>query len=145
MTSAIENFDAMSSQEKCDVITNAASELAYSFYYEQDREGLNLLIEKLEVQLVVMRNCVECLNFINTPSGDIFAKINLLMDFLGNIEMAENAIEKLEKITERARTNLEEADVTPEEIAKGVLNIQQIMLQHFNEHETECRQNNAEA
>ncbi len=132
------NFDAMSSQEKCDVITNAASELAHDFFYEQDREGLDLLVKKLEAELSVMRDCVDCLNFINTPRGDIFSKINLLIDLIGNNELAANAIENLEKVVERARNHLDEADVTPEGIAQGVRNIKQIMLCHLNEHATEC-------
>ena len=83
MTSAGKNFDAMSSQEKCDVVANAASELAYSFYYEQDREGLDLLVKKLKAQLLVMQDCVACFNFINAIGGsnNMSSRLDLLMDF----------------------------------------------------------------
>ena len=143
MTSAGKNFDAMSSQEKCDVVANAASELAYSFYYEQDREGLDLLVKTLKAQLLVMQDCVACLNFINSTCGrnDISARLDLLMDFIDNTtDLGEEAVEKLEQVAERARTRLEDADVTLADEAQAVRNIKQIMQQHVNEYEAECRQ-----
>ena len=144
MTSAEKNFDAMSNQEKCEVVANAASELAYSFYYEQNREGLDLLVKKLKAQLLVMQDCVACLNFINSTCGNMSVRLNLLMDFIGNTDLAENAVEKLEQVAERARTRLEDADVTLADEAQAVRNIKQIMQQHLNEYETECKQKDAE-
>ena len=77
------NQEAVSSTESGSFVAHSAAELAYKFYYERDRKGLEVLMKDLEAVLSHTKNCIDCLDFLNSQ-GESFAKIYLLLEYMGH-------------------------------------------------------------
>ena len=100
------NQEALSATESGSFVAHSAAELAYKFYYERDRKGLEVLMKDLEAVLSHTKNCIDCLDFLNSQ-GDSFAKIYLLLEYMGHKGISEEFVNNIEELAERARECLD--------------------------------------
>ena len=100
------NREAVSATESGSFVAHSAAELAYKFYYERDRKGLEMLTKDLEAVLSHTKNCIDCLDFLNSQ-GESFAKIYLLLEYMGRKGISEEFVNNLEELAERARECLD--------------------------------------
>ena len=100
------NQEAVSVTESGSFVAHSAAELAYKFYYEQDKKGLEVLSKDLGAVLAHVKNCIDCLDFLNRQ-GESFAKIYLLLEYMGHKGVSEEFVNNLEELAERARECLD--------------------------------------
>ena len=100
------NQAALSATESGSFVAHSVAELAYKFYYERDRKGLEMLSKDLEAVLSHTRNCIDCLDFLNSQ-GESFAKIYLLLEYMGHKGISEEFVNNIEELAERARECLD--------------------------------------
>ena len=60
------NQAALSATESGSFVAHSVAELAYKFYYERDRKGLEMLMKDLEAVISHTKNCIDCLDFLNS-------------------------------------------------------------------------------
>lgn len=87
-------------------VAHSAAELAYRFYYDRDRKSLELFSKDLEAVLSHVHNCIDCLDFLESQ-GESFAKIYLLLEYMGHDGISEEFVSNLEELAERARECLD--------------------------------------
>ena len=120
-------------------LAHSAAELAYKFYYERDRKGLEMLVKDLETVTAHTRNCIECLDFLNSQ-GESFSKIYLLLEYMGRDGVDEEFVSNLEALAERARECLDNDEgfsMTQEEEFDMIRRLNQTMDQHEKEYRSE--------
>lgn len=101
------NNEAVSvSQNSGSYVAHSAAELVYEFYYDRDRKSLEMFAKDLEAVLSHIRNCIDCLNFLESQ-GESFAKIYLLLEYMGHDGISEEFVTNLEELAERARDCLD--------------------------------------
>ena len=97
----IKDFDALSDVEKGNFIAHQAANLVQKMYYQHDKKGLEVFLSNLDIIAKHARNCVECLEILH-QKGDVFAKIYLLLEYMGRNGINEEFVSGLQEITERA-------------------------------------------
>lgn len=106
MNKSVNNNQEASSSENGSFLAHSAAELAYKLYYNQDKGGLEKLARDLETVLTHTRNCIDCLSFLESQ-GESFAKIYLLLEYMGHKGVSEEFVSNLEELAERARDCLD--------------------------------------
>ena len=146
MQNVDKKFNAMSNPEKSDIVTNAAKELINLFYYEQDTHMLDAFKSDLAELMYEVDERKKCLSFIQ-GKGEVFSKIYLLLDFIGGQGVSEEFVEGLEQLAAQARKSIstvgsnddDDDEISPADEARALRNIRQIMQQHLNEYQAECK------
>lgn len=87
-------------QEK--FLSHASADLVQRMYYENNRTGLDVLVKNLEAVLTRARDCLYCLEMLS-HEGDVYAKIYLLLEYMGKGGVSEEFVSGLEELTERAQ------------------------------------------
>ena len=114
MKTIIKDYSNLSSVEQENFISHEAANLVQRMYYEHDKKGLSVLISNLDIITGHARNCIECLDILH-QKGDVFAKIYLLLEYMGRDGINEDFVSGLEELTERAHECLAQKDgVLPE-------------------------------
>ena len=101
-----QNYHDLNVANQESFIAHSAAELAQSLYYMKDATGLDVLIRNLETVIDYARNCRCCLDILQ-QKGNIYAKINLLLEFLGQKGISEEFVDALENISIHAQDCLE--------------------------------------
>ena len=126
------------SEQQGSFLAHSVAQLSYKFYYEQDKRGLELLARDLQAVLSHVNNCIESLNFLNNK-GEIYAKLYLLLEYIGHEQMTEEFVKNLEALAERARAcyeNDEELEPSIEERFEIVRGLMQTIDKHEKEYKS---------
>ena len=133
------NQEALSATESGSFVAHSAAELAYKFYYERDRKGLEMLSKDLEAVLSHTRNCIDCLDFLNSQ-GESFAKIYLLLEYMGHKGISEEFVNNIEELAERAREcldNDETFEASPDEEFELIRRLNSAIDKHERDYRNE--------
>ena len=87
-------------------VAHSAAELSYKFYYDSYKRSLELFAKDLEAVLSHVHNCIDCLSFLESQ-GESFAKIYLLLEYMGHEGISEDFVTNLEELATRARDCLD--------------------------------------
>ena len=102
----IQDFLNLSVANQESFIAHSAAELVQSLYYNQDAKGLDVIISNLETVIDYAKNCRSCLDILQ-QKGNVYTKINLLLEFLGQKGISEEFVDALENISIHAHDCLE--------------------------------------
>lgn len=105
----IKEYDNLNSTEQENFLAHSAANLAQKMYYDHDRKGLEVLVNNLETIAEHARNCLDCLEILH-KKGDVFAKIYLLLEYMGKGAISEEFVSGLEELTERAHECLAQSE-----------------------------------
>ena len=133
------NQAALSATESGSFVAHSVAELAYKFYYEHDRKGLEMLSKDLEAVLSHTRNCIDCLDFLNSQ-GESFAKIYLLLEYMGHKGISEEFVNNIEELAERAREcldNDETFEASPDEEFELIRRLNSAIDKHERDYRNE--------
>ena len=114
-------------------IAHSAAELVQSLYYHQDAKGLDVIISNLETVIDYARNCRSCLDILQ-QKGNVYTKINLLLEFLGQKGISEEFVDALENISIHAHDCLEGSPSDDDE-ALAIMNVRLLMDRKNDEFE----------
>ena len=106
-------YSAMNIAGQENFLSHASADLVQKMYYENNRKGLEILIKNLEAVLERAKDCLDCLDMLK-HEGDVYAKIYLLLEYMGKGGISEEFVTGLEELTERAQESLaKSAGVVP--------------------------------
>ena len=109
----IREFETMELQEQESFIAHAGARLVQKMYYDNNSKGLEIFVKNLGIVISRATDCMECLSILNRE-GDVYAKIYLLLEYMGKGGISEEFVQGLEEITERAQEALaQSAGVIP--------------------------------
>lgn len=109
----IREFETMELQEQESFIAHASARLVQKMYYDNNSKGLEIFVKNLGIVISRATDCMECLSILNRE-GDVYAKIYLLLEYMGKGGISEEFVQGLEEITERAQEALaQSAGVIP--------------------------------
>ena len=106
-------------------IAHSAAEIVHSLYYNQDSKGLDVFIRNLETVFDYAHNCRSCLDILQ-QKGNVYAKINLLLEFLGQSGINEEFVAGLEAVTDKAQVCLEGSPSVDDENS-ALINLRTLM------------------
>lgn len=110
---SIREFETMELQEQESFIAHAGARLVQKMYYDNNSKGLEIFVKNLGIVISRATDCMECLSILNRE-GDVYAKIYLLLEYMGKGGISEEFVQGLEEITERAQEALaQSAGVIP--------------------------------
>ena len=102
---SMKGYEAMTLSEQESFIAHASADLVQRMYYENNREGLEVVIKNLTLVAERARDCLDCLDMLRRE-GDVYAKLYLLLEYMGKDGISEEFVAGLEEITERAQESL---------------------------------------
>lgn len=83
-------------------IAHAGADLVQKMYYENNSKGLEVLVKNLTTIISRAQDCIDCLDMLKRE-GDVYAKIYLLLEYMGKGGISEEFVGGLIEITERAQ------------------------------------------
>lgn len=98
----IKEYEAMDIVGQENFISHASADLVQKMYYENNRRGLEVLVKNLTTIINRAQDCIDCLDMLKRE-GDVYAKIYLLLEYMGKGGISEEFVCGLEEITERAQ------------------------------------------
>ena len=102
---SMREYEGMSLFEQESFISHALVEIVQKLYYENDTDGLTVVVKNLRVILSRAQDCLDCLDMLK-HEGDVYAKIYLLLEYMGKGGISEEFVSGLEELTERAQEAL---------------------------------------
>ena len=102
---SMKEYDAMTLSGQESFLAHASADLVQKLYYENNREGLEVVIKNLTVITDRAKDCLDCLDMLKRE-GDVYAKIYLLLEYMGKGGISEEFVSGLEYLTERAQETL---------------------------------------
>lgn len=102
---SLKEYDGMSLFEQESFISHALAEMVQKLYYENNADGLTVIVKNLTVLLSRAQDCLDCLDMLKRE-GDVYAKIYLLLEYMGKGGISEEFVSGLEELTERAQEAL---------------------------------------
>ena len=127
------NYRDVTIQERVGFLSHSAAELVQTMYYGRDVKGLEVLIKNFESVLEHARNCLSCLEILG-QGGDVYSKIYMLLDYLGQEGMTEEFVYGLEDLTEHAQECLG-GEVSKEAEAAALRNMRKLMSRNAAEYQ----------
>ena len=98
----IREYEAMDEKQQVSFISHAGVDLVQKMYYENERTGLEVFVENLEEIISRAKDCIDCLDILK-QEGDVYAKIYLLLEYMGKDGMSEEFLGGLLDLSERAQ------------------------------------------
>ena len=98
----IKEYEAMDEKQQVSFIAHAGVDLVQKMYYGNERKGLEVLVENLQMIINRAQDCIDCLDILN-QEGDVYAKIYLLLEYMGKDGMSEEFVGGLLDLSERAQ------------------------------------------
>ena len=95
-------YEAMSLSRQESFISHASVDLVQKMYYENNQEGLEVFVKNLTTVLERAKECIDCLDLLR-QEGDVYAKIYLLLEYMGKGGISEEFVSGPEELTERAQ------------------------------------------
>ena len=102
---SMKEYDEMSLFEQESFISHALVEMVQKLYYENNADGLTVVVKNLRVILSRAQDCLDCLDMLKRE-GDVYSKIYLLLEYMGKGGISEEFVSGLEELTERAQEAL---------------------------------------
>lgn len=99
---SMKEYEAMSGIEQESFLAHASADLVQKLYYDNDMDGLIVVVKNLGAILEHAKNCIECLEMLRRE-GDMYAKIYLLLEYMGKGGISEEFVSGLEELAERAQ------------------------------------------
>lgn len=109
----MKEYEAMtlSGQEK--FLAHASADLVQKLYYENNRDGLHVVVKNLTLVIERAKDCLACLDMLS-KEGDVYSKIYLLLEYMGKGGISEEFVSGLVEISERAQEVFARETGTPE-------------------------------
>ena len=95
-------YQNMNVSEQENFLSHSLADLVQKMYYEHNKSGLELLIKNLRTIAERARDCVDCLEMLH-KEGDVYAKLWLMLEYMGHGGISEEFVCGLEQLTERAQ------------------------------------------
>lgn len=102
----LKEYEAMTISGQESFLAHASADLVQKMYYENNREGLEVIIKNLTVIIARAKDCLGCLDMLR-QEGDVYAKIYLLLEYMGKGGISEEFVSGLEELTELTQETLE--------------------------------------
>ena len=99
---SMKEYEALTVTGQESFLAHASADLVQKLYYENDMDGLMVLVKNLGVVLERAKNCIECLDMLRRE-GDVYSKIYLLLEYMGRDGISEAFVSGLEELTGRAQ------------------------------------------
>ncbi len=102
METAKPEYASMSLMERGNFLSHSAADVIQQMYYGHDKAGLEVLIKNFKAIIVRARDCVDCLEMLH-KEGDVYAKLWLMLEYIGKDGINEDFVSGLEELTECAQ------------------------------------------
>ena len=118
-------------EQEC-FIAHSAADLVHKLYYDNNAKGLETFCKNLTAILERARDCLDCLAMLQRE-GDVYAKIYLLLDYMGQKGITEEFVSELTEIAEVAQENFAQnngAEMSEGEEKEVLKNLREAMNKH---------------
>ena len=135
-------FDNLNANEQENFLSHALADLVQKMYYEHNKSGLELLIKNLRTIAERARDYVDCLEMLH-KEGDVYAKLWLILEYMGKGGISEEFVCGLEELTERAQECLarsEGAVLSSKEEQEVLERINSVIDAHITEAEKQSQE-----
>ena len=136
------DFDNLNANEQENFLSHALADLVQKMYYEHNKSGLELLIKNLRTIAERACDCVDCLEMLH-KEGDVYAKLWLILEYMGKGGISEEFVCGLEELTERAQECLarsEGAVLSSKEEQEVLERINSVIDAHITEAEKQSEE-----
>ena len=135
----MKNYDEMTALNKEHFLAHSSVELVHSLYHSSDRKGLETFLKNFEYVTSYARDCLECLDILD-KKGDVFNKIFLLIDHVGQGGITEDFVNDMKEIADKAQFTYEHEGEEPseDEINSTLTNLRKVMARYDKEAEQIC-------
>ena len=128
----IKDYEAMTVLEQECFLAHSAADLVHKLYYDNNAKGLEVFCKNLTAILERARDCLDCLAMLQRE-GDVYAKIYLLLDYMGQKGITEEFVSELTEIAEVAQENFAQnngAEMSEGEEKQVMKNLREAMNKH---------------